>query len=182
MNLLVLGFDNYNDIELSTTLSVLKVANIFEKITFFSTDAKAIKGQYGLTKFETTNQIDLESYHALFIPGGQGAKILLNDDKAQNIVKIFLAKDKYIFAICDAPNMLMHRSILPVECRYSSYPLCGRNYNVGINRSTKKVNVDNKIVTASCPGASFDFAIEIVKVLKGDEAKSAILNQMYPSE
>lgn len=169
MNLLVLIHNKFNDIEYTTTLSIINSAKLFNKIVHYNKDAIIAEGQSFVSKVQTQNQeLNLDDFDAIFIPGGAGAKELRSDKKALSIIKHFKDNNKYIFAICYAPNVLYENNIFNDETIYSSYPL-RNNFKFGKNRNENIVNTFQKIVTGRSPEAALYFGIEIVRLLKGNE-------------
>ncbi|MBN4089295.1 DJ-1/PfpI family protein [Mycoplasma enhydrae] len=166
MKLLILAHNGFNDIELGTTYSIFNYFKHFEKITIFNPDlnTKEVIGQGNVLKLSCENQVNLDEYDAIFIPGGSGAQTLRKDKESLDIIRQFKNSDKYIFAICDAPNVLYENNIIDDSINYSSYPISS-NFKEGLKRNKNDVTVDKKIVTGRCPSASLEFALEILKLL-----------------
>ncbi|AZZ65441.1 DJ-1/PfpI family protein [Metamycoplasma phocicerebrale] len=166
MKLLILVHNDFNNIELGTTYSIFNYFNHFDKITIFNPNKnlKSVTGQGNVLKLDCENKINIEEYDAIFIPGGKGAQTLRKDKESLNAIKHFKDKNKYIFAICDAPNVLYENNIIDDSINYSSYPISS-NFKHGLKRNKKNVTIDGKIVTGKCPSASLEFALEILKLL-----------------
>ncbi|WAM09318.1 DJ-1/PfpI family protein [Mycoplasmopsis cynos] len=76
MNLLVIVEDNFKDVELVTPLTIFQTSQKFNKIDFYNPSLKIAKGVNGLAKIENIhNEININDYDMVFIPGGQDPKI-----------------------------------------------------------------------------------------------------------
>ncbi|WLP85576.1 DJ-1/PfpI family protein [Mycoplasma seminis] len=174
LKILVLVENNFNDIELTSTLSVLKAADVVEQITYFSPEIYQAQGQFGITQLNDVEQmVVFDQYDAIFIPGGRGAQTLRKDKISLQIVKYFYNSNKYVFAICDAPNVLMEAKILKSECTYSSYPSEWSLSTRGANRSNEMTSVDGKLITGKNAFAAPLLGLRIIKELYGEELEQA---------
>jgi 4-methyl-5(b-hydroxyethyl)-thiazole monophosphate biosynthesis len=79
---------------------------------------------------------------------------------------------KYIAAICAAPGVLAKAGLLTGR-RATSFPgiLDDRS---DIQLSKESVVQDGRIITSRGPGTAMDFALELVRLLLGDAARSAV--------
>ena len=123
--------------------------------------------------------VDPESYDMVVLPGGlPGADTLRDSETVINWVKSFDANpDKYVAAICAAPQVLAKAGISAGR-RLTSYP--GEKYRklfadadyVDDNRETEEcVVVDGRLLTSRGPGTTLPFAYKLVEVLGGDADK-----------
>ncbi|TNK83784.1 glutamine amidotransferase [Mycoplasmopsis pullorum] len=167
MNILVIIHNNFNETELVSTIAVLSKTNKCY-FTYYNPDYKMITGSNNLVKIETINEISIDDYDAVFIPGGPGAQLLRHDSTSLSIIKKF--KNKKIWAICDAPNVLYEHKIISDTQNYSSFPSIGENKSFdscGKNRNDDYVSIDNSIfelITGKCAGASVDFGLKILEM------------------
>ncbi|MDC8901098.1 DJ-1/PfpI family protein [Metamycoplasma hyosynoviae] len=167
MKILVLVHNHFNDIELGTTLAILSKWPSISKITIYNPDStiKQVVGQCNVLKLDVEHTFNFDEYDAIFIPGGKGAQTLRKDTKSIEIIKKFRAnKQKYIFAICDAPNVLYENKIIDDNVSYSSYPI-DTPFLFGAKRTETLATVDGNIVTGRSPYATFEFAFKILETL-----------------
>ncbi|MFV8459505.1 DJ-1/PfpI family protein [Mycoplasma sp. CR] len=179
LKLLVIVEDHFNDIELTSTLSVLKAANVIESITYYAPEITFASGQFNITHIDNiVNKYHLDDYNAIFIPGGRGCQTLRNNQKSLAVIKEFYNAQKFIFAICDAPNVLMEAKIIPDHITYSSYPSQWSLPTRGINRSQDKTSCDGNIITGknalSAPDLGFRIISEIFGTLLAEETFAKI--------
>jgi len=182
--------DGFEEVEAIAPIDMLRRAGI-EVITVKvggekESGYRGVTGSHGIeiTADVCENEIELNHLAGLemiVLPGGAaGVEKLYNS----NEVKLFIEYCAHDFnipigAICAAPSILARRGYLKdVKC--TAHPLF-RHYlteNGAINEQssfqggTNKVVTDGIFTTAAGAGVSVDFALELVKVLKGDaEAK-----------
>ncbi|WP_027120446.1 DJ-1/PfpI family protein [Mycoplasmopsis lipofaciens] len=176
MKILVLVHNNFNDIELTTTISCLQKTEKITKITYFNPKYKEAKGQYNIVELKLENDFNINEYDAIFIPGGKGAKELRNDKNSLTIINQFVKQNKFVLAICDAPNVLFENSIIKNE-NYSSFPIY--NLKCGLNRNNNMVSVDSKFITAKCAASAMEFGLEIVKIFFGENDYNKVKSAMF---
>ncbi len=114
--------------------------------------------------------IDPASCEALIVPGGlRGVQNIRSSPEALKAVKTAYDAGRFICAICAGPTALAQLGILKGK-NAVCYPgmegeLTGANVRIGA-----KVVVDGNVITGRSAGTSWDFALAIVKALRGAEA------------
>ena len=181
MKLLVVLIDGFQEIELYGFLGVLKRSNKISQIDFWNPDNKQqIIGTNEIGFINTTiNNINVNEYDAIFIPGGNSCINLRSNINALNIIKQFVDNNKWIFSICDASNVIFEKKII-VNKKYSSYPI--NNIICDNNRNKTYVSVDNKYITGKCPSAAIDLGIKVIEVVFGKELSLKVYNEVYGIE
>lgn len=177
MKLLVLTHPMFNDIELTTVLGCLIRSGKMSKITLYNHKHKSATGQFGVTTLALENKVNLDEYDAIFIPGGKGAQELRKDPESLKVIDYFIKNDKWVCAICDAPNVLYENHFIDDKVKYSSFPiipLVG-----GKNRNEKMVTVNNKIITGRCAASSMEFGLTLVKEFFGEDVYEPICKGMF---
>ncbi|QNM93663.1 DJ-1/PfpI family protein [Mycoplasma sp. Pen4] len=174
MKLLVLLENTFNDIELTTTLSIFKASNKFDEITFYSSYANKSVGQFNITTVDSIiNEVNVNDYDAIFIPGGSGCQTLRTNKDNLNTIKQFIDAQKRVFAICDAPNVLAETKILP-DVKYSSYPSEWSILTRTEKRTDNDVTVDQQFITARNAVSAEQFGFTILKELFGKDHANAV--------
>lgn len=181
MKILVILENNFNDIELTTTLSCIKRADSSAEIDYYHKELKEARGQYGIGYINhIINKPDnVDSYDAVFVPGGKGAQTLRENKDSLNVVQKFIQNQKYVFAICDAPNVLVEANVLTNK-KFAAFPSeWSSSYRQ--NNYVKDVYVvesDSKIVTAKAADASMELGYYIVKHLYGKDLANKVYQGM----
>ncbi|WP_029513409.1 DJ-1/PfpI family protein [Mycoplasmopsis primatum] len=179
MKLLVLVHNNFNDMELVSVLSVFNKSGQFEEVEYHNPSYSEANGQHGVVKMTLHKRIKFDDYDAIFIPGGAGAQELRNDKESIELIKKFKDAGKYIFAICDAPNVLFENGIIDNETVYSSYPISYIDTNSGKLRNEAQATNHGKIFTGKAPASSVAFALLVIKILFGQEKHDSLKKALY---
>lgn len=113
-----------------------------------------------------------------FLPGGPGTSRYENNKEFLSLIKSKYEEGKLIAAICAAPSILGHLGILEGK-RATCFPGFEKDlYNASFIDA--RVVTDGNIVTSKGMGTSIDLALELVKILAGDEkAKQVALSTQY---
>lgn len=173
MNVAVLLADGFEEIEAITSIDVLRRAGLNTK-TLALRDAKvtgannvAIEAD-SLLSDEMSSQFDM-----IVLPGGlPGAEHLRDDARVIEMVSKHYKAGKHVAAICAAPIVLGKAGILEGKMA-TCYPSFEKQL-IGANVSEERVVVDGKIITSRGPGTSLEFALTLVKELKGQTTRDEL--------
>lgn len=171
MKLLVLTIEFYQDIELVSFIGALNACGQFKQIDYWNPDGiKNVFGSNQIGSIETKiDPIDPSQYDAIFIPGGRSCQNLRTNQKALELIKQFIELDKYVFAICDAPNALVDAKLM-LNKKYVSYPI--ENIDkvaTSLRQTNVKTWVDGKYITGDSPMASIELALLVIKTIFGQQ-------------
>ena len=114
-----------------------------------------------------------EKLEAVILPGGlPGATNLEESAEVQKAIDFANANDKYICAICAAPQILGHKGILKGK-EAIAYPGFETEL-VGAKISDEYVVLDGNIITAKGAGVATEFGLKIVSALVGGDTAEKI--------
>ena len=122
----------------------------------------------------TFDKMDVSDIEMLIIPGGQpGVDNLWENERVRDFVFETAKRKIKISAICAAPMILARLGILSGH-RCTCYPsysaeLPEEGYNIGCG-----VVRDGSIITARAAADAYDFAFEILSVLRGEETAATV--------
>jgi len=114
-------------------------------------------------------------FDMVVLPGGlPGATNLQKDARIIGLLKKMSEQNKYTAAICAAPKVLASAGILngkhatcyPGSLDPESFPT--------IHFDQRAVVTDGKIITSQGPGTAMDFALELIRLLAGDEKRDQV--------
>jgi len=126
----------------------------------------------------TLDEITPDDYDFLIIPGGPYVKESVDaDTRIKALAKDFFTQDKLIAAICAGPRFLGQAGILD-EKHYTAFTGSDKDAPKGHYHPHEKALRDGNIITARGAGAVYEFAYEIIKATKGEEAAAALLKQI----
>ncbi len=163
-NILIPISNGFEEIEAISIIDVCRRANI--KVTIAGVESLEITGAHGIKIIsdEKIENISSDDFDMIVLPGGlPNAFTLAENEKVQSLLKEFKEKKKKIGAICAAPYALHKAGVL--NQNYTCYP----SFEKKIKDDDKNVVTDNNVITSRGPATAIDFALEIVKTLKGND-------------
>ena len=161
--------DGFETVEALAEVDILRRASI-EAVTVAVSDSKKI---ISAQKIEVNadvliSDVDASDADVVFLPGGMpGTRNLEADATVTDIVKRQYATGKIVAAICAAPSILGHLSMLEGK-RATCYPGFEKDL-YGAEFADLPVVTDGKITTACGAGAAFDFGFRLLSELTGDK-------------
>lgn len=173
-----LFLDNgFEEIEAITVVDILRRAKI--GIEIIAIKQKDNIGAHGIkiTADKLIDDIKFNEIDMVILPGGMpGTLNLAKSEKLQNCLKYCIENNKKIAAICAAPSILGLNGYLKNKTA-TCYPEF-EDKLIGTKISTKSYVTDGNITTANGPGSATQFALELVRILKGEDAKANIKTEM----
>ncbi|QKJ27863.1 DJ-1 family glyoxalase III [Aliarcobacter cibarius] len=173
--LLVPISNGFEEIEAISIIDVCRRAGI-EVITAGVED-NILTGAHNI-KIETDkkiSEVSSDNFDMIALPGGlPNAFTLAENSDVQRLLKEFKEKNKKIAAICAAPYALHKANVLNEN--YTCYPSFEEKIKDEGYINNKNVVIDSNVVTSKGPATAMEFALEIVKILKGDEIYFSVKN------
>ena len=164
----VIFADGFEEIEGVSIVDVLRRGGV--GVDIVGLDKLPIAGAHGV-KFVcdmTLYDLEEEDYDMLVLPGGQpGVSNIEGNLKMREIIKRFDKKGKFIAAICAAPIALDAAEIVRGE--FTCYPGCEKAVRGGSYVSDKNVVINGHIITSRGPATAMEFALELLKILGGEQ-------------
>lgn len=169
MSKIVIPISNgFEEIEAISIIDICRRANI--EVVIAGVEALETIGAHNVKvtadcKIEEVKENDFD---LIVLPGGlPNAFTLADNEHVQRLLKEFKVSDKYIAAICAAPYALHKAEVLNED--YTCYPSFEQKIVPENYISNQNVVKDGKVITSKGPATAMEFALEIVKLLKGDE-------------
>lgn len=179
MNIFLHLAKGFEEIEAITTVDVLRRAGLNVKLVSIM-DKKEVTGAWGTTIAADLlfDEVDYESGNMIILPGGmEGTENLSEHVGLANEIRSYYNNGKWLCAICAAPMVLGKVGVLRGKVA-TCYPGCEDALD-GAKVNEERVVVDGKIITGKGPGASFDFALKIVELLKGIDTVKKLKGEMF---
>ena len=164
--------DGFEEMEALCTVDVIRRSNI--KCEMVSIKNEYVQSSHGviIKADRIITEIDKKEYTMIVLPGGlPGADNLRDSDEIIEWVKDFVDSNKYVAAICAAPQVLAKADVVKGK-NVTSYPdnvfreiLKDANY---IENPNEGVVVDGNIVTSMGPATVLSFAYKLVDLLGGN--------------
>lgn len=170
--------DGFEEIEALTAVDILRRADIDVK-TVSIMPGLTVTGTHGVQVvcdilFENA---DYDACEMIVLPGGLPGATNLDEHKGlREKILAFASGEKRLAAICAAPLVLGHAGVLKGR-EATCYPGVDGELT-GAKIATSNVCVDGNIITSRGPATAMDFALELVRALKGDEERDRIAEDM----
>lgn len=168
-DLLVFLAEGFEEVETLTIVDVLRRADL--KVETVSVkDRLEVKGAHDVKIFadKTFDEINIEDYRAMYIPGGQlGATNLMNDKKVLECAHVFNDEGKEVIAICAGPQVLDAAGLLK-DGKFTCYPGFEKRLKVKDPQDAAVV-VEENIITAMGPALAILLGLKLVEVLASKE-------------
>ena len=170
--------EGFEEIEALSPVDVLRRGGIDVKTV--GVGSKTVLGAHNipvlcdLEEAEVVLDKDLEG---IVLPGGMPGTVNLEKSKVVDAaINRALENNLLVSAICAAPSILGHKGILNGKCA-TCYPGF-ENELKGAKIKAESVVKDQNIITACGAGVALDFAFELLKYLKGEEATDKLKSAM----
>ncbi len=177
MKALVPLAEGFEEIEAVSIIDVLRRADIEVVIAYL--EKKSVKGSHNIciTADMPLSKCTADEFDAIILPGGMPGSENLKQSKAVgDFIRSLHVRGRLVGAICAAPMVLGHAGILKGK-NATCYPGFEKEL-VGAIISDKPVIADKNIVTGKGAGCAIPFALEIIGILKGEEIKNTIKNNL----
>jgi len=125
---------------------------------------------------------DAKEFDLLVLPGGlPGTEALREDPRVRDLVLHYQqAPEKMLAAICAAALVLDKAGVLE-EKNFTCYPAVRERISQG-NWKDENVVIDGSLITSQGPGTAMEFALTLVEVLEGDEAREEVAAGLLVSD
>ena len=158
----------FEEIEALATVDVLRRAEIEVKTIGIGSDIIEGAHRISVAADMRDEQLNLNSLDMVILPGGMpGTLNLEKSGIVREAVSYCARQGKVIAAICAAPSILGHMGLLD-EKRATCFPGFEQELGRAVHTNSA-VEVDGDIITARGAGVAVDFALAIVKKLKGED-------------
>jgi 4-methyl-5(b-hydroxyethyl)-thiazole monophosphate biosynthesis len=172
-NVLVLFADGSEELEAITVVDILRRAGV--SVTLAGLREGVLRGSRGvmLMPDKTLDDVLLEEFDMVVLPGGQpGTNHLIDDKRVLALVQRMEKKGKLVAAICAAPSVLATAGLLDSK-QATSFPGALDPYPKVQKQHTAIVE-DGKIITSRGPGTAMDFALTLTERLAGTAKRQEV--------
>lgn len=153
----ILATDGFEELELTEPCRKLK--NAGARVDIVSLDRGAIRSwrikEWGdpVPVDRTIDEVDVEDYEVLVLPGGQiNPDVLRADERAVAFVRDFVASGKTVAAICHGPWLLVEADAVEGRRVTSYHSIRTDMRNAGAEWLDQPVVVDGNLITSRNPG------------------------------
>ncbi|WP_421164176.1 DJ-1 family glyoxalase III [Aeromonas dhakensis] len=121
-----------------------------------------------------------QEFEAIVVPGGlPGSEVIRDTPRAIALLKAQAAAQRWRAAICAAPAVVLLNHDLLGEARATCHPgFQARLPAAQLSHARVVTDEAQHLITSQGPGTAIEFALELVRVLRGDEAAHAVAGPM----
>ena len=163
----------FEEVEATTILDILRRGGV--EAQFVSIEEKTVVGTHGIPIIadQTFEEADLAQCEMLVLPGGlPGATNLQADERVRSSLKAFYEAGKWIAAICASPMIFGEMGFVEGK-KATIYPGMEKELK-GAEPVAAHAVVDGNVITGRAPGAAMEFALTLVKELKGQKTADQV--------
>lgn len=173
----VLFAEGFEEIEAVSIVDILRRADV--DVTTLGVAERRVTGSHGIT-VETDRSLaeaSSEIWDMVILPGGiPGSTHLRDSPEVQKLIREQASSGRRIGAICAGPIALGAAGVLQGR-RATSYPGFERELS-GCRYSEDRVVTDGNIITSRGPGTAMEFALEVVRELRGGDVAGCLRKGM----
>jgi len=175
---LVILADGLEEIEAVTPVDILRRAGV--EVTTAALDSLTVCGSHRITLTADTALAELRcTFDAVILPGGMpGSQVLGESYPVRDLVTQHWTQGKLVAAICAAPAMALAKFGVLDGKKATCYPGFEKRFPARTEYCPAKVVVDGNLVTASGPGAAFEFGLELVRQLVDNDTAASLAEAM----
>lgn len=162
---IILLAEGFEEIEALTAVDLLRRVNVETEMVSIN-DSLLVTGarKIQVTADKTMDTADFIDAEMLILPGGMpGTKNLDECEAVIEYINEYIAKKKYVGAICAAPTVLGKRGLLKGK-KACCYPDM-EDMLLEAKISFDEVCVDGKIITSRGLGTATAFALKLVEIM-----------------
>ena len=168
------------ELEAVTLIDLLRRANIH--VITASLDKNPVKCARDTVILADTTLAEVieQDFDLLVLPGGlPGADNLNADPRIHQLIDRLSKSNKLIGAICAAPKVLVTNGILNGK-KATAYPASLDLLDTSnIELSNAAVQIDGNVITSKGPGTAIDFALTLIELLLGSEARLKVEKPLH---
>lgn len=180
MKLAMLIAEGFETSEALVTLDILRRGNIHvDLVSITNEQTKKSSHHVSIVCDKILSEIKQETYEGIILPGGlPGVTHLEASTEVLSWILNFYQQDKYLFAICAAPAILLKLGCLD-GLPYTCYPGCEIDHSKAFYQPNHNVVVNQKIITAQAMGSSIDFGLSILAKVGSNEISEKVKNSIF---
>ena len=175
----ILLAEGFEESEAIVPADLLRRAGI--ETAFVSVEPGLVRSSHGICVQAdlTFGQIDLSRAEMIVLPGGLGGvKNLSKLSGIGHTIQFALEEGKWVAAICAAPTLLAKRGFLQGK-KAVCYPGMEDQMEGALPQMEQRVVVDGQIITGRAAGSAFEFGLELVKALAGEEKAEEVRHAVH---
>jgi len=165
---LIILATGFEEIEALATIDILRRGGVNIQSVSLTGEKTVVGGrQISVIADCLFEEVDFSEAQMLILPGGPGTGKMNEHEGLKHEILSFASQGKLLAAICAAPMLLGGLGLLQNK-KATCYPGYEK-YLTGAHVTGAPVTVDGNVTTGRAAGYTFEFALELLKQLKGKE-------------
>lgn len=173
---LIIISTGFEEIEAISIIDILRRAQI--EVTIATINELQTNGAHNIiisADIKLENIKNIEDFDMVVLPGGaENTFNLAESHLVRKTLQKMKKENKFIGAICAAPYALHEANVL--NDKYTCYPSFEQKIDSSTYVENEKVVTDDKVITSQGPATAMQFALELVKTLKGEKIYMEVKN------
>ncbi len=159
--------NNFEDVEATDPKQYLEERGA--DVVVIGLNREPITGKKGTTiqPDKTVDEVTVDEFDMLVIPGGGSPENLRIDDRAVEFTRRFVESGKPVAAICHGPQLLISANVLRGRTVTCVNKIRDDVKNAGANYVDEPLVIDGNLITSRVPGDLPQFDEAIAKALAG---------------
>ena len=169
----------YEEVEALTPVDLLRRAGV--PVATVGVGEKVVAGGRGIRVEAdmTLEQMDLTDLDMIVLPGGLGGvNTVRQSSRAMDALTFAHENGKFVAAICAGPTVLAQLHITDGR-RCTCYPGMENKMGAAIMVPGVAAVRDGNVITGTSAGSAVGFALELVKVVAGEEAAQKVADSIH---
>lgn len=169
--LAVLLAEGFEEVEAVTPIDFLRRSGI--EVVIAGVASATVRGSHGIAVVADREAVDLsdEELDGILLPGGMpGAANLAASQVVERLVRAMVSSGKLVAAICAAPAKVLAPLGVLSGRRATCFPGDEVSFAQDVDFSEERVVRDGNLITSRGAGTAAEFAEEIVRYFRGEDA------------
>lgn len=162
----IIAADEFEDLELFHPMSRLQEEGVKTIVVGLTGDPVKGKRGYSITPNASIDEVSVDNFDFLVIPGGKSPEKLRLNSKTLRFVKDFDTKGKPIAAICHAGQVLASAGVVKNRTLTCVAGIRDDMINAGAHYVDKAVVTDRNLVTSRIPSDLPEFARAMIELFQ----------------
>lgn len=167
--------EGFEEVEAVTPVDFLRRAGI--EVTTAGIGGTRIRGSHGIDLLadREAEELRADELDGVLLPGGMpGAANLGAAPVVDRLVRSMLSAGKLVAAICAAPAKVLAPMGVLARKRATCFPGDEVDFGEDVEFTEERVVRDGNLITSRGAGSAAEFAEEIIRYFKGDEAADEV--------
>lgn len=171
INIGILIFEKVEELDFTGPFEVLSYVNKIKpestNVYLISDGKQIIEGYNGLRFFSDYTINNCPYLDVLVIPGGQGRKLAMKNERILSFIKNRYVQLKYLCAVCTGAFIIASAGLLKGKSATTYHTAFDELSKMGVVVKKSKVVKDDKIITGAGVSSGIDLGLYILKELFG---------------